>query len=60
MGKILDYMSAKVVYTLNGETKSIPVEAADRETIKNAVAQWQANEWRLKKNKIEIVEIIFL
>jgi len=36
---------------------SIVFEVADLETCKNAVAQWQANERRLKGRKIKIISI---
>jgi phosphoribosylformylglycinamidine (FGAM) synthase PurS component len=50
-------MKAIVTYKEDGATKQISVEAADMETVKNAVSQWKVTERRLSNRVIEIVSI---
>lgn len=50
-------MKATVTYTENGVSKQIGVEAADMETVKNAISQWRVNERRLSNRIIEIKTI---
>jgi hypothetical protein len=50
-------MKATVTYTENGASKQISVEAADMETVKNAVSQWSVTERRLSNRIIEIKTI---
>ncbi len=50
-------MKFLVKYTENNRNASIVFEAADLETCKNAVAQWQVNERRLMKRIITIRDI---
>jgi len=50
-------MKATVTYTENGASKHISVEAADMETIKNAVSQWTVTERRLSHRILNVTKI---
>lgn len=50
-------MKATVTYTENGASKQISVEAADMETVKNAVSQWSVTERRLSNRIIKVTKI---
>ena len=52
-------MKADVIYEENGETKTIPIEAADVQTVYDAANQWRLNEKRISKRDIRIISIIF-
>jgi hypothetical protein len=53
------FTKATVTYKEDGQTKTISVEAADPETVRDAVAQWKRNEKRLSNRTIEILTIQF-
>ena len=51
-------MIANVTYQMDGKTLTREVDAADLDTIKNAVNQWRVITQRLRKTKITILSIV--
>lgn len=50
-------MKARVSVQTTSHSKEIVFDAADYQTVLNAIAQWRVNEWRIKKINYRVMAV---